>query len=60
MEKHLMDGGELSLCTFPKSGWSIIENNILTVLANDGSESTNGGDIVTLEKFSNFELRIRF
>ena len=47
------------LTTFPKSGW-IMENNILTVLANDGSESTNGGDIVTLEKFSNFELELDF
>ena len=44
---------------FPKQGW-IIENNILTVLANDGSESSNGGDIVTVEKFSNFELDLDF
>ena len=44
---------------FPKQGWAI-ENNILTVLANDGSESSNGGDIVTLEKFSNFELELDF
>ena len=38
------------LNTFPEKGWEI-ENNILTVLANDGSESSFGGDIVTLEKF---------
>ena len=44
---------------FPKQGWAI-ENNILTVLANDGAESSNGGDIVTLEKFSNFELELDF
>ena len=44
---------------FPKQGWAI-ENNILTVLANDGAESSNGGDIVTVEKFSNFELELDF
>ena len=47
------------LDVFPKTGWSI-KNNVLTVLDSDGSESTNGGDIVTLEKFSNFELELDF
>jgi hypothetical protein len=47
------------LNTFPEKGWEI-ENNILTVLANDGSESSFGGDIVTLEKFSNFEFELDF
>jgi len=45
--------------TFPKKGWNILEGT-LQVEAADGSESENGGDIVTLEKFSNFELSIDF
>ena len=45
--------------TFPQRGWAI-ENNILKVLASDGSESSNGGDIITIKKFSNFELELDF
>ncbi|MDG1711294.1 MAG: DUF1080 domain-containing protein [Flavobacteriaceae bacterium] len=45
--------------TFPKKGWNISEGT-LKVEAADGSESENGGDIVTLEKFSNFELSVDF
>jgi hypothetical protein len=45
--------------TFPQKGWAI-ENNILKVLASDGSESSNGGDIITIKKFSNFELELDF
>ena len=44
---------------FPKKGWNILEGT-LQVEAADGSESENGGDIVTLEKFSNFELSVDF
>ena len=44
---------------FPNKGW-VIENGILTVEASNGAESRNGGDIVTLEKFRNFELNIDF
>lgn len=45
--------------TFPEKGWNI-KNGELTVLNNDGQESANGGDIITTEKFSNFELRLDF
>ncbi|MFC1763668.1 DUF1080 domain-containing protein [Planctomycetota bacterium] len=44
---------------FPKSGW-IIKDDTLTVLATGGGESTAGGDIVTNEKYSNFELCVDF
>ena len=41
--------------TFPERGWEI-KNGTLSVLGNDGSESTNGGDIVTNDKFSAFDI----
>ncbi|PQB07682.1 hypothetical protein BST83_11335 [Polaribacter filamentus] len=44
---------------FPESGWKI-ENGVLSVLASGGQESTNGGDIVTTEKYSDFELKVDF
>jgi hypothetical protein len=44
---------------FPKSGWKI-ENGALTVLASGGGESEAGGDIVSMEKYSNFELKLDF
>jgi hypothetical protein len=44
---------------FPKSGWEIKEG-VLTVLASDGGESTGGGDIITEEVFSDFELALEF
>ena len=44
---------------FPSSGWSI-QNGTLSVEASDGSESRNGGDIVTQDLFSNFELSVDF
>jgi hypothetical protein len=44
---------------FPEEGW-IVEDGILTVLESGGGESRNGGDIVTLEEFSNFELELDF
>ncbi|MEP0368216.1 MAG: DUF1080 domain-containing protein [Cyclobacteriaceae bacterium] len=44
---------------FPESGWEMKEG-VLTVLATDGGESTGPGDIVTMDKFSNFELELEF
>lgn len=44
---------------FPSKGWHI-EDGILKVEASNGGESTNGGDIVTLESFRNFELSLDF
>ena len=44
---------------FPQQGWKI-EDGVLTVLASDGAESANGGDIVTIQTFSEFELELDF
>ncbi len=47
------------LTTFPSAGWAI-ENGVLKVLSSTGGESTNGGDIVTINKYKNFELSVDF
>ena len=44
---------------FPKKGWKI-NNGVLTVLSADGQESANGGDLITKEKYKNFELELDF
>ncbi|MDR1780811.1 MAG: DUF1080 domain-containing protein [Tannerella sp.] len=45
--------------TFPEHGWKIADGQMI-VQKSDGSESTNGGDIVTDETFSAFELSLEF
>ncbi len=45
--------------SFPEGGW-MIENGELVVLASGGGESRNGGDIVTMEEYGNFELKLEF
>ena len=40
---------------FPSKGWTI-SDGILSVRDNAGAESTGGGDIITRERYSNFEL----
>src|SRR5690606_12894832 len=37
--------------SFPEHGWEI-KDGVITVLPSDGGESTNGGDIVTVDQFS--------
>jgi hypothetical protein len=44
---------------FPEGGWAI-EDGVLSVLSSGGQESTNGGDIVTIEKYADFELKLDF
>lgn len=44
---------------FPEHGWSV-NNEQLIVHKSDGSESTNGGDIVTNGNYSTFELSVDF
>lgn len=44
---------------FPDKGWEI-KDGVLKVLSSEGKESTNGGDIVTKEKFSAFDLSFEF
>ncbi len=47
------------LTAFPANGW-VIENGMLKVVNANGAESTNGGDIVTVKKYKNFELTVDF
>ncbi len=44
---------------FPKKGWGM-EDGVLSVFESGGGESTNGGDILTKKKYSNFELTLDF
>ncbi len=44
---------------FPAEGWSV-QDGMLTVQAGNGGESTNGGDIVTTETYTDFELSLEF
>ena len=44
---------------FPKTGW-VVKDGVLTVLESGGGESAAGGDIVTIDKYSNFELCLDF
>ena len=44
---------------FPEKGW-VMNDGVLTVLSSGGAESRNGGDIVTVNSFSNFELSVDF
>jgi hypothetical protein len=43
----------------PAKGWEI-KNGVLTVLASGGAESAAGGDIITRERYSDFELKLDF
>jgi hypothetical protein len=44
---------------FPDSGWEV-KNGLLTVLASAGKEGGVGGDIVTIDEFSAFDLSFDF
>lgn len=44
---------------FPNKGWAM-KGGVLTVLESGGGESEGGGDIVTIEQFSSFELKLEF
>lgn len=45
--------------SFPTNGWSV-NDGVLTIAKTDGSESQNAGDIVTVEKYSAFDLSFDF
>ena len=47
------------LNSFPDKGWAI-ENGELIVLSSGGAESAAGGDIVTTQDYSDFELLVDF
>jgi hypothetical protein len=44
---------------FPPAGWEI-KDGILKVVYANGAESANGGDIITVKKYKNFELSVEF
>lgn len=44
---------------FPSAGW-VIQDGELSVVPSGGGESSGGGDIVTRERFSEFELTVDF
>ena len=44
---------------FPEEGWEI-RNGELMVTNNNNAESQRGGDIITKERFANFELKVDF
>lgn len=44
---------------FPEKGWEI-KDGIISVLPSDGGESTNGGDIITNEQYTAFDLSFEF
>jgi hypothetical protein len=45
--------------TFPAKGWTI-KDGIISVLAAQGKESANGGDIVTTKEYGAFDLSFEF
>lgn len=47
------------LTGFPAKGWKI-QNGMLQVESSNGAESSNGGDIVTIKEYENFELKVDF
>lgn len=47
------------LATFPEKGWEI-KDGLLSVQPSGGAEARNGGDIITTEEFSDFELKLDF
>jgi hypothetical protein len=44
---------------FPSKGWEI-QDGMLSVVKSAGAESQNGGDIITVEQFSAFDLQFEF
>jgi len=47
------------LTGFPTEGWAVADG-LLSVAETGGAESAAGGDIVTVEKYSDFELSVDF
>jgi len=44
---------------FPKQGWGIRDGELMVTNVS-GAEARQGGDIITAERFSNFELKVDF
>ena len=45
--------------TFPTKGWEM-RDGVLKVLSSGGGEARNGGDIITVDTYSDFELSVDF
>ena len=45
--------------TFPEKGWEI-KDGVIKVLDSEGKEAANGGDIVTTDQYSSFDLSFEF
>lgn len=43
--------------TFPSKGWEV-KDGLLTVLESGGGEAAHGGDIVTVDEYADFELKV--
>ncbi len=63
--KLLFDGESTSgwrgayMDAFPEKGW-VIEEGAIAVVESGGGEAEHGGDIVTEEEFSDFDLQLEF
>ncbi len=44
---------------FPEKGWEV-QDGMLIVDSSAGGEAANGGDIVTVDQYSNFDLKVDF
>ncbi len=44
---------------FPKGGWKI-QDGVLTIHESGGGEASNAGDIVTVDRYANFEFKVDF
>lgn len=47
------------IATFPEKGWTI-HDGVLSVDASGGAEARHGGDVITVEEFTEFELELDF
>jgi hypothetical protein len=45
--------------TFPEKGWEV-HDGMLIVEASEGGEAANGGDIVTVDEYRSFDLKVDF
>ena len=43
--------------TFPSKGW-LVKDGLLSVVESGGAEAAHGGDIVTLDEYGDFELKV--
>ena len=59
MELIQRDGRVHIKMDFPETGWQV-KDGLLTVLASEGKEGGVGGDIVTTDQFSAFDLSFEF